>query len=593
MGKTTKMALVGMDVFWGSCQELDAFDRSIYDGIEAQEQLISPASSGDETPKKADIKDWEINPWYLKVTSDEATLLNSQQLLIRQVVDNALRDAGLAQGGNVAVVIALGGNAAFKTLEVAQMLLADREVHAVVVGAVATAEMVGPGALAVVLQLHEIASPAQNHIYAVIDAISLVQSNPSKELDRHAAVTRACEHAFNLAGIKPEDVSYLEVVASGFQPEDELEIKGLLQAYQATGAALSCAIGSVKANVGHTYAASEIASMIKTALCLYHRYIPASPQGSSPKSLGFLSPEVGQGSPFYVAAESRPWFLKQGATRRVAAINSMGLDGTYAHLILSEYPSQKERHSRYLEQTPFYLFPLAALERSALLEQLGALQETIENCSSLSAAAHLTYAAFQKRSQATYALAILGRNKDELLREIQRALQGVNKAFERGEDWQTPVGSYFTANPLGQRGRLADSGGFLASSPIAFVYPGAFNSYIGLARNLFRLFPKIYDDPVIKSVYSRVANIEKLLYPRSLKPLSKRQLEALEKQLTEDPLAMLESGTGYAGLITTVMRDYFQVRSQCTFGYSLGEISMMYAQSVWTSYNQASAVRQK
>ena len=32
------------------------------------------------------------------------------------------------------------------------MLLADREVHAVVVGAVATAEMVGPGALAVVLQ---------------------------------------------------------------------------------------------------------------------------------------------------------------------------------------------------------------------------------------------------------------------------------------------------------------------------------------------------------------------------------------------------------------------------------------------------------
>ena len=36
MGKTTKMALVGMDVFWGSCQELDAFDRRMYDGIEAQ-----------------------------------------------------------------------------------------------------------------------------------------------------------------------------------------------------------------------------------------------------------------------------------------------------------------------------------------------------------------------------------------------------------------------------------------------------------------------------------------------------------------------------------------------------------------------------
>ena len=32
-------------------------------------------------------------------------------------------------------------------------------------------------------------------------------------------------------------------------------------------------------------------------------------------------------TPFYVAAESRPWFLEPGADKRVAAINGLGSDG--------------------------------------------------------------------------------------------------------------------------------------------------------------------------------------------------------------------------------------------------------------------------
>ncbi len=70
------------------------------------------------------------------------------------------------------------------------------------------------------------------------------------------------------------------------------------------GNGLHCAIGSVKANIGNTFVASGIASLIKTALCLYYRYIPATPNWS-----GVKKPQVWEGSPFYVASESRPWFL--------------------------------------------------------------------------------------------------------------------------------------------------------------------------------------------------------------------------------------------------------------------------------------------
>ncbi len=69
----------------------------------------------------------------------------------------------------------------------------------------------------------------------------------------------------------------------------------------------------------------------------------------------------------------------------------------------------------------------------------------------------------------------------------------------------------------------------------------AFSAYIGIGRNLFRLFPQLYDDPFIRSIYNRVANVEKLIYPRSLEKLSNRQLEVLEQQLLNDSVAVLES----------------------------------------------------
>lgn len=495
-------------------------------------------------------------------------------------------------------------NSAFKALEVAQNLLVIGEVDAVVVGAVdlagssesvllrnqlveintgvntlsydknANGWIVGEGAGAVVLKLHDTAIGQGDRIYAVIDAISLLPQHPSSSCDS-AAVTQVCQRSFQIADIYPKDIGYLEVHGSGVDAEDTTEIAGLLAAYQSTPE-LSCAIGSVKANVGHTYAAAEIISLIKTALCLYYRYIPATPQWSSPKH-----PETWQGSPFYVATESKPWF-SEPEKQRSAAINSISLDGSYAHIILSEETSKNNSTrfytdgNRYLTQMPFYLFAIAADNRTDLIAQLHTLEQTIDDCSSLTAAANQTFTTFQKQSNAAYTLAILGRNKNDLLREIQRANVGVERAFDQGGDWQSPVGSYFTANPLGKKGA------------IAYVYPGAYNSYVGISRNLFRLFPQIYDDIVIKNACNRVANIEKLLYPRSLDKLSKRQLENIEQQLLNDPLAMLESEMGYAGLVTTIFENYFQIKPECSFGYSLGETSMMFSQGVWTDFQQCS-----
>jgi len=601
------VAIVGMDLNLSSCGGLEAFERSIYDGTQ---KFMSPEGC---------IQDGDNLP----ILPEAVDILSPQALLMLQVSNKALKDAALDQQTKVAVVIvtptavslnhstdklasyisrlwnttspafALSSekNSVFQALNLARKLLTNRQVDAVLVGAVDCSGggdhqfktntgvntlsfdqrvdgiVVGGGAAAVVLKLHEAAKQDRQRIYAVIASLGLVENSPLHP----EALTTACQEAFKLAGVRPTDVGYLEAFASGIPQQDAAEIQGLVQAYQTGEPQLSCAIGSVKANIGHTFAASGLVSLVKTALCLYYRYIPAVPQWSTPKM-----PEIWSPSPFYIAPKSKPWLIEPTTQRRIAAINSMDADGSYAHLILLEELSQRNHTSRYLEQMPLYLLAIAGNDQSALLEQLDLLAEHLQNSTSLPTLASLNFRAFQRQPQARYALAIIGRTQEELSREVQRAIQSVPNAFNTDLPWQTPTGSYFTPRPLGESGK------------VAFVYPGSFSAYLGLAQNLFRLFPQITDHPIIDKIYTRFTDVEKILYPRSLQKLSNRQLEALEQQLVHDPVTMLETEVGFAGIMSAILQDYFQIQPQCAFGYSVGEISMIASQGIWSSFKDSS-----
>jgi PfaB family protein len=643
----SQMAIVGMDMCFGPCDSLDAFDRSIYDGI--QHFIPLPANrwkdskfNHKEAPMGAYIEASKISLQPMPFPGAEQ--LNLQQLLMLKIAQGALKNSGIEAGSKVAVLIAMGmepfedseqcslvganhlakrisaewnfmgpsmllsegENAAFRALEMAKQLLSCGEADAVLVGASdlavsdenvvlrseqapintgsptlsydqqANGCMIGEGAGAVVLTLYDETAKPEKSPVAVVNAVGFVQTALNHAVSA-SAVTSVCQKALDSAGISAQDVGYVEVCGSGIQSEDEAEIRGLTQAYVTADRSLSCGLGSVKANIGHTHGASGIASLIKTTLCLYHRYIPAVPKWS-----GVKDTTLWQEAPFYIAPESRPWLLTKEAAKRVAAINGLGRDGTYAHVILSEaletsQSNPKPRTNSSLGQMPLYLLPIAADDRVGLEEQVQVLEQTLEESSDLSTAAYQTFRKFQQHTQGVYALAILGRNRNELTRECQRARQGISHAFEQGEDWKTPIGSYFTAKPLAAKGQLA------------YVYPGAFGAYLGLGRTLFRLFPRVYDYPLIASTDSRLANrVDRLLYPKSLHKLSFRELEELEKQLTDDVLGMLDAEIAIAGLMTGIMKDYFRVQPQSVFGYSLGEISMICAQGLWADFNQGS-----
>ena len=573
IAQNQKLAIVGMDCFVSNSPTLNKFERLIY---ESKQNLVT-SEDYQQTPLSREL----IN------SALEDAKIQPETKIALIIISPTENSAQLANYISAELAFFAEENSLLSALDVSQKLLTTQQVEAVLIVGIdksypieinegvytfsydEKAENVikTAGAAAVVLQLHETAKQQNHCIYAIMDGFSVVKHSPNHP----ETITQACQEAFQIADVQAADIGYLEVVARGIANADIAEIQGLISAYHTGGENLSCGLGSVKANIGNTQASSGIFSLIKTALCLYHRYIPGVPQWSNPKQ-----PEIWRGSPFYVAVESKPWFLEPGATKRVAAVNMMEENNIYGHLILSEEISQVERSSQYLAEMPYYLFPIAADDRSSLLTQITALQQSLTNGSSISQLANDYFQKYQQYKQSTYALAILSRHPEELKREIERAIQGVKIAFATGKDWQTPLGSYFTVNPQGKKGH------------VAFVYPGSFTSYIGLGRNIFRLFPQLHNDIVIKSVYNRVANIEKILYPRSINKLLRRQLESIEQTLIDDPVSMLESEVGIAGLMTAILKNYFQIQSPYSFGYSLGETSMMLAQGVWTSFKSTS-----
>lgn len=515
---------------------------------------------------------------------------------------------------NPVISLAIPANSLFKTLEIAEKMLDKQEIDAILIVAVDIIDniekiinrnhiapintgtptlsfdsksngwMIGEGAGAIVVK--HIDKSKQNRIYAIIDAISFSQENIIENIQENIienakqsllssqTITNTCQQAFLQAGILPDKIGYLEVFASGIEAEDTAEIAGILSAYQTKQNDLTCALGSIKANIGHTYIASSIASLIKTALCLYHRYIPATPQWYNPKY-----PDRWQGSPFYVAINSIPWLLAENTAKRIAAISELGSDRTYTHLILSEDINQLDRNSTYLQQSPLYLFPITASQPEFLLEKLELLQENIINTTSLATAANQAFINFQKQSKIndypSYTIAIVGKNPEELNQEIQKAIKAIPQACQQNKEWSTPGGSYFTPNPLGKQGK------------IAFVYPGAFTSYLNQFRDNWRLFPALYDrvNQISPQQKQTLYTVTRKLYPRSLNRLSPRQMEGLENHLLNDATIMLISGIIASKAATTIIQDCFKIKPQAAFGYSLAELSMMFALDVYTDTN--------
>jgi len=191
----------------------------------------------------------------------------------------------------------------------------------------------GSGAAVVVLRRLEDALRDRDNIYAVIRG-SAVNNDGSQKAGYLApsvdGQARCAVEALAVAGVEPGSVQYIEAHGTGTPVGDPIEVAALTQAYGEGGRGF-CGLGSIKTNIGHLDTAAGAASLIKVSLALRHGLIPASLNFERPNSRFEM-----ENTPFRVVDRARPW--PRGAQPRRAAVNSLGVGGTNAHVILEEAP---------------------------------------------------------------------------------------------------------------------------------------------------------------------------------------------------------------------------------------------------------------
>ncbi|MDQ2089352.1 type I polyketide synthase [Marimonas arenosa] len=357
-------------------------------------------------------------------------------------------ECDMALAGGVTIELPQGHGYVFKEGEI---LSPDGHCHAF--DARAEGTVFGSGAGAVVLRRLEDAIADGDHIWAVIKGSAVNNDGAAKagylapSVDGQAA---AVAEAQAIAGVSAATVDYVECHGTGTYLGDPIEVAALTEAFRRTTDETGfCRIGSVKTNIGHLDTAAGVASLIKTALALEHAEMPPS--------LGYESPNPTidfEHSPFMVNDRLTPWERRNGPRR--AGVNSLGVGGTNAHVVLEEAP---QRAASEASDWPFQLLVVSARTKAALDGNARAL------------AAHL-------------------RQTDDPLADVAWTLKEGRRAFEKRR--------VMVAETTAQAADLLDENNprrvfehsVVGDDPeIVFMFPGGGAQYAGMARDLYETEP--------------------------------------------------------------------------------------------------------
>ncbi|MEV6767367.1 beta-ketoacyl synthase N-terminal-like domain-containing protein [Nocardia sp. NPDC051030] len=150
----------------------------------------------------------------------------------------------------------------------------------------------------------------------------------------------AIARAFDDAGTDPGAIEYVEAHGMSSALADSVEIAALRASLGTAGAgdaADSAAIyfGSVKPCIGHSEVFSGLAALVKTVQAVRFGVIPAIPD------FGGLHADIALGTRLRPATVNRPWPVRTDGSGRVlprrASINSFGIGGVNAHVVLEQY----------------------------------------------------------------------------------------------------------------------------------------------------------------------------------------------------------------------------------------------------------------
>ncbi|EPS35514.1 hypothetical protein H072_11030 [Dactylellina haptotyla CBS 200.50] len=132
--------------------------------------------------------------------------------------------------------------------------------------------------------------------------------------------------AYTKAGLNIDDTTYVECHGTGTPVGDPIEVDAVSRVFNNPRRAPLC-VGSVKTNVGHSEAASAIASVIKVTMAMENNYIPPT------IGISQINPKIKLAEKgIEVVSKGRTWSTTKKILR--AGVNSFGYGGANGHAIL-------------------------------------------------------------------------------------------------------------------------------------------------------------------------------------------------------------------------------------------------------------------
>lgn len=383
--------------------------------------------------------------------------------------------------------------------------------------------MSGEGVGMLVLKRLADAERDGDRIYAVIKGVGSSSDGKAKGVmaPRVEGEILAIRRALDMAQIPPDSVGLVECHGTATVVGDAVEIESLETAYgPADPRGPSCAIGSVKSMIGHTMPAAGAASLIKTALSLYHRVLPPTLNVTEPH------PKLQEKDcRFYVNSETKPWIHRTDAAPRRAGVNAFGFGGINVHVLLEEYTKSDENSlPSHLREWPTEVIVVEGASRAQLLESLAKLRNYVMQVEGV-ALRDVAYTLNTSLTNAPCRVAIVASSFEDLAQKIDR----VSRRLGDPECTQLRErsGLYYFENPELRNGKLA------------MLFPGEGAQYLNMMADLCIHFPEVrkcfdHGDAAVKDPLR--TPLSTLVYPPPM-------FSDEEEQAADARLWSLEHGT--------------------------------------------------
>jgi polyketide synthase PksN len=238
----------------------------------------------------------------------------------------------------------------------------------------------GEGVGAVLLKPLHKAIADGDQVYAVIKATAVNHGGKTNgyTVPNPTAQSQVITRALAQAKVDPSSISYVEAHGTGTSLGDPIEVAALVKAFGLQSAGATCAIGSVKSNIGHCESAAGIAALTKVILQLRHGQLVPSLHAEP------ANPNIDFGPALRVQKTLAPWTrpVRRDADGRSielprrAGISSFGAGGSNAHLILEEPPRKRADHGP--ADPGQFVIVLSAKKPDRLAARIAQLHEALE-----------------------------------------------------------------------------------------------------------------------------------------------------------------------------------------------------------------------